>query len=259
MIRSIALVALLLVGFIAAPAQELTLDQIIQKNTEAVGGADAVKAVQSLSITGKMVMGGGQLEMPVTIKMKRPSMSRLDAELQGRTMTRAFDGATAWQVMPMMGSTDPQKMGEKETQDVSEADLDSQIGLLSASRAKAQSMELIGKEELEGSQSYKIKVTRKSGNVVYMWLDAATFLPIRSSAKVSQMGQQIEVDSYPTNYKKVGGVVMAHSSEQKVGGRAMMQMIFEKVEVNPPIDDGIFKMPAPAPQPEAKKPEEKKN
>jgi outer membrane lipoprotein-sorting protein len=253
MMRKVVVAACWAALAIAAPAQELTLDQLIQKNTEAVGGAEAVKAIQTVVITGKMVMGGGQVELPVTIKLKRPGMSRMDAEFQGRSLTRAFDGTTAWQVMPMTGSSDPQKMSERETRDMMESDLDAQLGLLSASRAKAQSMELIGKEDLEGSPAYKIKVTRKSGDVVHLWLDAGTFLPVKSSARVSQMGQEIEVDSYPTNYKKVGGVVMPYSSEQKVGGRSMVQMVFEKVDINAPVDDAIFKMPAPAPKPEEKK------
>ena len=104
-------------------------------------------------------------------------------------------------------------------------------------------MELIGKEDLEGTAAYKLKVTKKGGGVEYEYLDAQTFLEIRSSGKRKQMGQEMEFESTPGNYKPVNGVMMPYSLSQKVNGSPMMDLTFEKIEVNTAIDDAIFQMP----------------
>jgi len=67
------------------------------------------------------------------------------------------------------------------------------------------------------------------------------------------MGQEMEVESFPSNFKKVGNILMPYSLEQRVGGRPMVQMTMEKIEINVPIEDSIFAMPAPPPKPEEKK------
>jgi len=249
--RIVGVIAVVCLAFAVATAQDLTLDEILKKNEDAVGGAEAISKIQTLKMTVKMVVGGGQMEFPMTIRTKRPNLVRSDSEIQGKTIVSAYDGTTAWMVNPLTGSSEPQKMDEKMAANLASSDMDSSIGSLAAFKAAGHTVELLGKEDVEGSPAYKIKVTRKGGLTTTSLLDTGTYLPIKAITKVTQMGQEMEVEGYPSNYKKVGGVMFAFAMDAKVGGSSMMQMIFEKIEINEPMDDSIFKMPA------AEKPVEK--
>jgi hypothetical protein len=78
---------------LAASAQEggLSVDDIVKKNVDARGGIDKIKAIQSIKMTGKMVMGGGQMEAPMTLQMKRPSSVRIDMEFQGQAVVQGYE------------------------------------------------------------------------------------------------------------------------------------------------------------------------
>jgi outer membrane lipoprotein-sorting protein len=149
-------------------------------------------------------------------------------------------------INPMQGSTDPQPMDEK-TRDGLESNstIETSSGALAGYRKLGATLELQGKEDVEGSAAYKVKVTRKTGEPQYWYIDAASFLPLKMRTKVNQMGQDVEVESVPGNFKKVNGVLMSYTSDQRVGGRSMMNFTLETIEANTPLDDALFKMPAP--------------
>lgn len=234
---------------------DLTLDQIIQKHIEAQGGVDKINAVQTVKATGTASLMGGQVEAPMTLVLKRPTSMRLDLNVQGKSIVQAFDGATAWMIMPFMGSGDPQKMSEEDTKAVKD-DSDFVGGPLFDYKAKGSAVELLGKEDVDGSSAYKIKVTRSSGTVQYVYLDAQTFLTMRSSGKRKQMGQELDLDVNVGNYKAVNGVMVPFSMEQKSSGKTMSQFTLEKIEMNVPTDDSIFRMPEkPKEEKPAKAPE----
>ena len=79
-------------------------------------------------------------------------------------------------------------------------------------------VELVGKEKVEGSDAYKLKVTKKDGDVEYYFLDAESHLPIRVEARRTIRGTEIEGESTIGDYKEVDGLIFAHSIEQKPKG-----------------------------------------
>lgn len=236
--------ALVCAGFIAAAAwaQDLTMDQILKKNEDAIGGSEAISKVQTLKMTIRMLGGDGQSRGVMTVYLKRPNFVRSEATIEGTTVTSAFDGTTAWMINPFTGSSEPQKMDAAPASG-RDANLDTTIGSLSSFKAAGQSVELLGKEDAMGVPAYKLKVTSKSGLASTYFLSAETFLPIKTLSKVSEMGPEMDVEGYPSNYRKVGDIMFAHSVEQKAGDRSLGQMIYEKIEINTPMDDSIFKMP----------------
>ena len=244
--------------FIPAAAQDapkdtaLTVDQIVEKHTQALGGLDKLKAIQSVTVNGKAVLMGGQIEAPIVMQIKRPSSMHMEMTVQGKSFVQAFDGTTSWTINPFMGSPDPQKSNDEETQQAKD-DADFIEGPLVDYKAKGNTVELIGKEDVEGTAAYKLKVTKKGGSIEYQYLDAQTFLAIRSSGKRRQMGQEMEFESTPSNYKPVNGVMMPYSLSQKVNGSPMMDLTVEKIEANTPIEDTIFQMPE-KPKEEKKEP-----
>ena len=246
-------IAVLLILPVLAQEVDLTLDQIVQKHTEALGGADKLKAIQTVSLTGKASLMGGQIESPVTLKVKRPALMRMDLTVQGQSFVQAFDGTTAWVVNPFMGSPDPQKSNEEDTK-AARDDADFIEGSLVDYKAKGNKPELMGKEDVNGATAYKIKVTKKAGTVEYEFIDAKTFLQVKSTGKRKQMGQEIDYVSTPGNYKAVNGVMIPYSLSQMANGNPAMDLTIEKVEVNVSIDDSIFKMPEKSKEEKAKEP-----
>lgn len=241
--RLTGLAAFTAIVFLPLAAEEKlpTIDEAIARHIAARGGIEKLKAVKSMKITGKTVIGGGQMEALITVFNKRPNLTRVEMKTQGKTFIQAYDGVTAWAANPFTGSGEPQKSGEDETRAIaSSGDLD---GAFVDYKSKGNSVELVGKDDVEGTPAYKIKLTRKDGSVEYHWFDTEKYMPIKSSAKRKQMGNEMEIDSYPGNFKSVEGVVVPFTLEQKINGRTMVQMTMEKVEVNVPIDDAIFKLP----------------
>ncbi|MGA2596132.1 MAG: hypothetical protein ABSH09_03870 [Bryobacteraceae bacterium] len=247
---SITILSVLALGLVPVKAQDadLTIDQIVQKHLDAVGGADKLKAIDNVKATGNAVLMGGQVEAPITMVLKRPTSMRLDMSIQGQNFIQAFDGTTSWMINPFMGSPDPQKASDEETK-ATRDDSDFIEGPLMDYKAKGSTVELVDKEDVGGTSAYKIKITKKSGNVQYLFLDAKTFLDMKSTGHRKQMGQEMDVETTMANYKTVNGVQMPFSIAQKANGNPVMELTVDKYEVNVPVDDAMFKMPEkPAPE-----------
>ncbi len=224
----------------AAASEPKTVDEVIANYIKAIGGRDKLDAVKSMKITGKMVLGGG-MEAPLIVEVKRPNKVRVEFTFQGMTAVRAFDGETGWFTMPFIGKTDPEKMPPDQLKLMEDqADFD---GPLVDYKKKGHKVELLGKDEAEGSEAYKLKVTKKNGDIEYHYLEAEYFLPIQVKGKWELQGSQIEYEVVPGDYKAVNGVLFAHSIEQRMGAMGGTTMTFEKVKFNVKLDDDRFAMP----------------
>lgn len=230
------------------------VDEVIAKYIEAIGGRSKIDAIKSMRATGKSVMGGG-METPMVIEQKRPASMRVEFTFQGMTGIQAFDGETGWFVMPFAGKTEPEKMPDEMVKLIADqADMD---GPLVDYQKKGHKVELIGKEDLEGSEAYKLKITKKNGDVENHFLDAEHFLPLQVSGQREIQGTPVDYKISFGDYKNVGGMMFAHSITQQAGPMGGNTMIMEKIEVNIDIPDDHFKMPPPSPKPESAEPAEK--
>jgi len=237
--------AWLVVGALAAVAASAqTADEIVEKYIQAKGGREKLKAVQSVRMTGKMDIGNG-MQAPYVMEMKRPHKMRMEFTLQGMTGTTAFDGTTGWMVMPFMGKKDPEVMAADDLKDVDEqSDFE---GALVDYKAKGHQVELLGKENVGGTPAWKLKLTKKNGDVSYVFLDADAYLEIKEDGKRNMRGQEVEFESTMGDYKTVEGLVFPFSLQSKPkGAPAGMTITVEKVEINPGVDDTRFVMPKPA-------------
>lgn len=255
MMRSLVLglaASLALAGPSAAQTPAPTVDEIVAKNIQARGGLEKIKAVKSMRVTGHMTVGPGT-EAPMVIEAKRPDKLRLDITLQGMTLSQAYDGKVGWQINPFGGgSKNAEPMSAEELKEAAEqADMD---GPLVDWKAKGHKVELVGKEKVEGTDVYKLKVTMKDGNVHYLFLDADSYLDIKGEAKRTVRGTEVETEQTIGDYKEVGGLMVPHSFESGAKGRPEKQkMTIEKVELDAPIEDARFAMPAKKDEPAPKK------
>ena len=241
MIRKTLSISALLLAIALPVAAEATLDEIIATNIESRGGMKALKAIESLRIEGRMAMGPG-MEAPITLEMARPSSMRMEFVFQGMTGIQAYDGETGWQVMPFAGSSEPEKMSEEEVKQVmDQADID---GPLVDYADKGHKLELLGTEEVDGTEAHKIKLIKKNGDETIMYLDTEYCLEIKSQQTTNMQGMEVEVEVSYGDYKEVAGVMMAHSITQAAQGQpGAMSITFEKVEANIDLPADRFSMP----------------
>jgi outer membrane lipoprotein-sorting protein len=233
---------MVLAGMVGTPAAAQDLDEVLGRHYEAIGGLDAWRAVQSMRMTGTMSMNAGAIEAPFTVLVKRPHKARMEFVFQGMTGFQAYDGETAWMVMPFTGNPEPEEMPEDMAKDLQEtADLD---GVLVDWEESGHQVELVGLEETEGTPAYKLKVTTKDGDVEYHYLDGEYFIPILIESSREMQGRTVEVESILSDYKNVGGLMIPHAIESRPKGAPAGQVItIDQVELNVAIDDSLFVMP----------------
>ncbi|HKP13997.1 MAG TPA: outer membrane lipoprotein-sorting protein, partial [Blastocatellia bacterium] len=178
-----------------AAASAQTADEVVQKNIEARGGLQKIKAIKSVRATGKLAVEGSGVELAITIQQKRPNAYRMEATFQGQSVIQAYDGETGWQINPFENITEPEKLIGDELRDAREqADFD---GPLVDYKAKGHAVELLGKEAVQGKPAYKLKLTLKSGDVRTVYIDAASYLELRVTTTRRVNGGLRETDIYP--------------------------------------------------------------
>ena len=243
----------LIIASLLAPllnAQELkqfTVDSLVAKNIEAKGGIEALRAVQSLQLKGKMLVNQGQIELTYTQTKKRPEQIRTEATLQGMTMVQAYDGTEGWKISPFGGRKDPEKMSADDAKSlIEDAEID---GPLVDWEAKGSTVEYLGPEDVDGTLAHKLKVVRKNGDVSYVYLDPDHFLEIRILTQRIEQGAQVEVETDLGEYEKVAGVFFPFSIESGPKGALDKQkIILDKAEANVQVNADEFKFPATAPK-----------
>jgi len=221
-----------------APADE-SLDDVLARHYEAVGGIDAWKAVENCRMTGRLAMPQG-MEAPFAMTFLRPMKTRLEFSAQGMTGIQVYDGEKAWAILPFGGSTEPQIMPEEHAKIMREqSDFD---GPLMDWQEKGNQVELVGKESDEGV--YHLKVTLDSGDVRHYFLDAESYLPTRLEATAMVQGNEMAIETSFRDYRRVGDLLMPHTIESKPKGAPGGQVLsFDTVEINVELAEDLFLMP----------------
>jgi hypothetical protein len=224
--------------------KEFTVDALVGKNIAARGGIEALHAVQSLQLKGKLIANQGQLEFAYSETKKRPGEVRIEISLQGMTMVQAYDGKEGWKISPFGGRKDPEKISTDEAKSLVEsADLE---GPLVDWKAKGNTVEYLGPEEVEGTLAHKLKVVRPNGDVHYVYLDPDYFLEIRIVTQRLEQGSLVQTETDLGDYEKVAGVYFPFSIESGPKGSPDKQkVVIEKGEANLKADEAQFKFPAP--------------
>ncbi len=240
---SLISVALVAPAVLAQDKNAPTVDELVFKNVEAKGGADALHALQSLRLTGKLLVQQGQIELAYLQIKKRPDEVRTDASLQGMTQIEAYDGKEGWKVSPFFGRKDPERMSADDVKElVEDAEID---GPLVDWKTKESTVEYLGTEDVDGTLAHKMKVVRKNGDVSFVYLDPDHSLEIRVVTQRIKHGAHEEVETDLGDYEKAGHVFVPTSIEfGRKGDPDKQRIIIDKVEANVPVDDSIFHFPA---------------
>jgi hypothetical protein len=229
-------------GF-AQDKSQPTVDELVAKNIEAKGGAAALHDLQTLRLTGKMLIQQGQIQLAYSQIKKRPEDVRSEAALQGMTQIEAYDGKEGWKVWPFFGRKDPERMAADDVKALVE---DTEIGgPLADWKAKGSTVEYLGTEDVDGTLAHKLKVVRKNGDVSFVYLDPDHFLEIRVLTQRTRHGAYEELETDLGDYEKAGVVFVPTSIEfGRKGAPDKQRIIIDKVEANVPVDGTIFHFPA---------------
>src|SRR5277367_2137612 len=236
------LVLLLAVLCLNLHASSQTAEELVNKNIEAKGGMDKIKAIKTWRMTGKLI--GGGITATVGQENMRPNLVRETFSLQGMIAVQAYDGSAGWQVQPFGGRKDPQLMGEDDLRDLLvDSDFD---GPMVNYKQKGNTVEYLGHDVVDGDDALRLKVTLKNGDILYYYLDPDTFLEIRRETQEFIRGSVRESASEMGSYKPVSGVMYPFSiaTGPKNDPTSWQTISVEKIEVNVPLNNSEFAVPA---------------
>lgn len=220
---------------LAPGAMAQTADELIARNIAAKGGMDKLKAVNAIRQTSDITIQGTAASL--TVYSKRPNLSRQEIVLGSETIISAFDGQTPWMVNPMTGSTQATVVtGPQADMIRQDASFD---GPMIDYKARGMTAELIGPEDIDGMPVHHLKLTGQDGVVRHVYLDAATSLETKMSTE-TPMGL---VEQRLSDYRDVGGLKVPFAITVLTGGAVTAEVKVLKLELNPEIDDGLFRIP----------------
>ncbi len=237
------LVAAVVLLAAASSAFAYTADELAAKNVAAKGGAEKLAALHSLRLTGKLLVNGDTLQLGYVAMVERPDSVRYEATLQGLTLVQAYDGTQGWKINPFQGRKDPEKMSADDAKDLSEDAADF-TGALVDFRAKGYKLDYLGTEDVDGTEAYKLRVTRPNGDITYVFLDPDYFLEIRTINRRIQHGIPKETVTDYGDYEQVNGVYFAFAQSSGPNGSSDRQKVqIDKAEANTALDGALFRFP----------------
>jgi outer membrane lipoprotein-sorting protein len=230
-----------------AMAAGLTAEQIAEKNAAARGGLSAWRAVESMTLSGRMDAGGTPaVQLPFEMSLQRPHKSRLELHVKDQVAVQVYDGQQGWKQRPFLNRDDVEAFTPQETQAAADdADLD---GPLIDHARKGTRIELAGTDTIEGRKAYRLRLTRADGRQSNLWIDTGTFLDVKMDGEPRRLDNKVhKVSVFYRDYKSVGGLKMPMTLETVVDGvRPSRKITFQNVAVNPKLAETLFVKPQPA-------------
>jgi outer membrane lipoprotein-sorting protein len=236
----LSLAGSMLLATAAAAVQAQTVKEVLDKMIQAQGGRAALTAVKETVASGTMDMVTLGVSGGLTMTMKEPDKMRLDIEIMGMVLTQAYDGEKAWMINPQMGGT-AQEMDAKQTADFKRQALGNESIL--APEKFGITYALKGREKIKDKDYLVLEQGYQDGEKVTLYVDPDTYLLFKSRGKsTDQNGADVESETFMTDYRMEGGLMVAHAMSVYQSGAEFMRMNFTKVAYNTGVPDAFFKM-----------------
>ena len=224
-----------------------TVDEIIENYIENTGGAENWQKVKSI----KMNMSVNQMGMDIPIEQySSAERTYTKFSLQGQDiMQGVFDGETLWSTNFM--SMKAEKSNQDDIENVKNALSEFPDPFLNY-KEKGYIAELMGAETLEGSDVFKVKLTKKPNlvdgeevpNVTIYYFDAENFVPIMTHQEMTEgPAKGTIMEAKMSDYQEVEGLYMPFSMTQGIKDQPGQALIIKSIEINTVVDDSNFKFP----------------
>ena len=243
LLAAVALLAVTPATPAAPAAPSPTAEEIVAQYVTARGGLKKIRSIQSLRQKGHATAGPERHAL-VTRELKRPGRIRFEFTTQGVTGVYASDGQHGWQVSPFDADMGPKPLPDEVVAEaIEQADIE---GPLVDWKGKGHRVELVGREVVGGRETYKLKLTLKSGAVRHEYLDVKSLQLLRTDSTRQLRGLPVQIETTFGDYKKSSGILFPHWIEIGAAGRPQrLRVVVDSIEVNPPLSDTRFEMPTP--------------
>ncbi len=248
------LLAIIVLGSFTMNAQ--TVDEILATYYENIGGEEALRKVKGIKMTAKVNQGG--MEIPLEIVQLSNGKQMTVINFQGKQLKQGvFDGETLWShnFMTMKAEkSDAEATANMklEMNDFPDSFLDY--------KEKGYTVELLGKETIDGAETFKIKLTKepvtidgkKEESVSFYFFDTENFVPIAIQNEIkSGQGKGMISNVTMSDYQEVDGLYFPFSMTQGIKGQPAMSqpLTITKIELNPTVADSEFLFPKETEEP----------
>ncbi len=220
-------------------SQAQTADEIVNKYIDAVGGKAKLETLKTSYSEGEMSIMNNPA--PFVSSVIDGKASRSEISFNGQKIINCYSTGSGWTVNPLAGITDPTPMpAEQAGMGPMTFDLK---GPLYNYAAKGYKLSLAGKEKLNNADAYKLILTAKDSTEIDCYIDAASWLLLKTVIKVTAAGQPIEISIGSSSYQKTNlGLLMPFVSEVNYPGLSIVSTT-KIMDLNREIDPAIFLMP----------------
>ncbi|TAD85904.1 MAG: hypothetical protein EAY75_10080 [Bacteroidetes bacterium] len=226
------MLSLTVAAFLALSTYAQSADSIIARYVTAIGGAEKWRQVKSLKIEGQIEVQG--LVIPFVMQAMHGKGVRVDAEFQSNKIIDITTPEKGWAQNPMAGKTTLSPISADELK-LKLDELDLQDEFVDYAQ-KGSTVEYLGKDEEDGVEFEKVKLTTKNGKETTYFFDTKTNLIYKEESTVKMEGQDVKAVAKNLSYQTVDfGIKYAFKVDQ-MG----MMMVTNKVFVNATVDPAIF-------------------
>jgi len=196
---------------LALPLQAQTADEIIANYFENTGGMDAWKAMTGMKMTAKVNQGG--MEIPLEIYQLADGRQMTVINFQGKELKQGvFDGESLWSTNFM--TMKAEKSDAEQTANFKLNANDFPDSFMDY-KEKGYTVELMGKETIDGAETFKIKLVKepitvdgnKEDDISYYFFDTENFVPIAVQSEIKSGPAKGQIsETTMSDYQEVDGI-----------------------------------------------------
>lgn len=218
-------------------AQTPSVDEIIASYAKAIGGIEALNKVTSMKSTGSVAMQG--MDLPMTSQIIFKKGIRIDVEVMGQSVIRAYGNGKGWEINPFGGKPTATEMTGDDLLEMKEQI--NPVDKLIDYKNLGHKVELVGEETFEGTKGWNIKFTHKeTGKTSNYLISAADYMLVKTTGKKELMGQQVDEQTVYSNIKEFGGLKFPTMMAVSFNGNLFQEVSISNIELNVPVDEKIF-------------------
>lgn len=208
-----------------AYAQKLTGDKISKNFIKVIGGKKKLKQVKTMSMIATAQIQG--IELQIESYRKAPNKMVVRMKSPQGTITRILNGDRAVVVTP------------NGNQEIKGIDLDAlkEEATIFPELYKDEfeyEFKFIGIENINGRETYKVKVLQPSGIFRFQFYDKETSL-------LNKMIDEIGNESYYEDYREIDGVKIPYTNKL-VTPQGTLNFRIKEITINPQFDKGMFEL-----------------